>query len=585
MTTALLDDPAVEWVQKIVEFAEAGVEHEPGTLYGNTTPRVFTKPLRELHAGDTFRKPTSLGFEAIALGERVLKLKLNPWQKLFLISALELKEDGNLRFRTVLLMVARQNGKTTVVNLLTIWRLFVDGAQLIIGTAQNLDVAESTWEDVLEMIDGSPALSKELGKVSRTNGRKFFRIKPKGQRAREYKIQTASRSGGRSLSADMTFLDELREHFSYEAWNAITKTMMARKRAQNICASNAGDKFSIVLNDQRKRAHGRLGDPDGLYGEGEELPQGEDHSFGIFEWSAKPGRTIWDKQGWAEANPSLGYTLYEEAIASAAASDPEAGFRTEVLCQKVDILHASPFGGVEVWEAGTDPKSNISPTSVFTYAFEMSRDRSRMFIARAGYRDDGNVHVEIRATRPGTGWVKNWLTVENVLPDGTKVPPRKDNPLLVGVAVQTSSAAASLLTGGDFDDLNINVIEWGGPDLHRGTGAFYDMVQNTYSATPEGKKNQARNVGEEYDATLDSDAKKLYHPLQPVLDKPAAYAKTKRMGTTGFAWDANDSPVEVGALNAATAAVWALLNTKPPAKSAYLNYFDNEDDDLNEREH
>jgi hypothetical protein len=579
VTVATDIDIDAAWA-KIVAYAEEGVEREPGVLYGNTAPRVFTPPLRELHPGNSFEKATSLGFEAIRLGEKVLKLKLNPWQKLFLISALELREDGNLRFRTVLLMVARQNGKTTVVNLMTIWRLFVDEAQLIIGTAQNLDVAESTWEEVLGMIEESTALSKELGKVSRTNGRKFFRIRPKGKRPREYKIQTASRSGGRSLSADMVFLDELREHFNYEAWNAITKTMMAKKRAQNICASNAGDKFSIVLNEQRKRAHGRLGDPDGLYQEGESLPGGDDTSFGIFEWSAKPGRDIWDRKGWQEANPSLGFTVFEEAISSAAASDPEAGFRTEVLCQKVDLLHVSPFGSQEVWEAGIDPASAISKTSRFTYAFDMSRDRSRVFIARAGYREDGNVHVEIRISRPGTGWVKNWLKVENVMPDGTVVPARKDNPLLAGIAVQTSSAAAALLTSGDFDDLNVNVMEWGGADLHKGTGAFYDLVQNTFRGT---EKDDSK-VDDEFDATLDGDATKVFHREQAVLDRPAAYAKKKRMGNTGFAWDAVDSPVEVAPLNAATAAVWALMSLREEVKSAYAQGYWDDEDDVDEHE-
>lgn len=549
-------------------------------LKGHTEPRVWTPELRPLHGGTAFEKPTTLGYEAIDFAKRILKVNLNPWQEWFLIHALEVKPDQNLRFRTILLMVARQNGKTLVVEIMILWRMFIDGANLIIGTSQNLDTAESTWEEVVEYIENSTALSKELTKVSRTNGRKFVRTRQKGKRVREYKIQTASRSGGRSLSADMVFLDELREHFNYEAWNAITKTMMARQRAQNVCASNAGDKFSVVLNEQRKRAHGRLGDPDNLYAEGESLPGGVDDSFGIFEWSATPGRDIWDKAGWQEANPSLGYTLFEEAISAAAASDPEAGFRTEVLCQKVDLLHVSPFGGQDVWDAGLDNNSNIDPASRFTYAFDMSRDRSRMFVARAGYRSDGHVHVQIQVTRPGTGWIKNWLKVENVMPDGTVIPARKDNPLLAGVAVQTSSAAAALLTGGDFDDLNVNIIEWGGSDLHKGTGTFYDLVQNTY----RGSANDDSKIEEEFDATLDGDVTKLFHREQPVLDKPAAYAKKKRMGTTGFAWDANDSPVEVAPLNAATAAVWALLNLREEAKSAYSSGYWDEEDNIDEQE-
>ncbi|MGF2075602.1 hypothetical protein, partial [Enterococcus casseliflavus] len=64
--------------------------------------------------------------------------KLNPWQRWFLIHALELNPDGSYRFKTVLLWVARQNGKTFIAALLILFRMFVDGDAQIIGVAQKL---------------------------------------------------------------------------------------------------------------------------------------------------------------------------------------------------------------------------------------------------------------------------------------------------------------------------------------------------------------------------------------------------------------------------------------------------------------
>ena len=40
---------------------------------------------------------------------------LHPWQRWLLIHALELNPDRTFRFRTVIVEVARQNGKTTIL--------------------------------------------------------------------------------------------------------------------------------------------------------------------------------------------------------------------------------------------------------------------------------------------------------------------------------------------------------------------------------------------------------------------------------------------------------------------------------------
>jgi hypothetical protein len=86
-----------------------------------------------------------------------------PWQKWFLIHALELHptevgEDGNrplFRFRKVVLLVGRQNGKSTVMQALTLWRMFVDRCNLVIGTAQDLEIAESLLRRVVRAGRGS----------------------------------------------------------------------------------------------------------------------------------------------------------------------------------------------------------------------------------------------------------------------------------------------------------------------------------------------------------------------------------------------------------------------------------------------
>lgn len=502
-------------------------------LYGSETPRVFTPPLRPL------TPETSRGYECIEFAEDILGLHLYPWEKWLLIHALEVLEDGSFRFRTVVLLVARQNGKSTVMEVLALWRMYVDGAPLVIGTAQSLDVAEELWTATVEAAQQVPELGQLIAHVDRTNGKKALRL-TSGER---YKVAAASRRGGRGLSGDLVLLDELREHQSWNAWAAVTKTTMARRFAQVWGASNAGDVASVVLRHLRMQAHLALGDPDGINRDPVtgEIPEGiepiENDALGIFEWSAAPGRQKWDRAGWAEANPSLGWLISERTIAAAAATDPDWVFRTEVLCQWFAGAVQGPFPAGS-WEAGRDEASIIDAGSLLVAGVDVSWDRSVAYIVYAGYRPDGAPHVEVVASRAGTDWVVPWLTS----------PDRARRPDLV--TWQVNGAPVSSLSD-DLRGCGIEPVEWAGSDLARGTGLFYDLVR----------------AGEERDGVPGTPG--VWHRSQPALDVAALTAAAKPSGDA-WLWDRAKSPADVAPLVAATAAVWA-LQRDAGARSAYAD--------------
>ena len=135
-------------------------------LVGHEVPRIYTPPLRKL------TPRTSAGFACIEFAEDVLGLVLFPWQKWFLIHALELLPDKTFRFRTVVLLVARQNGKSTLAQVLALFFMYVRAARLVIGTAQNLDLAEEVWAGAVEIAEDCPELADEIKKVNHTNGKK-----------------------------------------------------------------------------------------------------------------------------------------------------------------------------------------------------------------------------------------------------------------------------------------------------------------------------------------------------------------------------------------------------------------------------
>lgn len=404
-------------------------------LLGSTTPRLYTRPLvqgppnRLCGCGCALTGESSLGYSLIKFVE-ALGLQLLPWQRWLAIHAFELHPDQTLRrfrYRTILILVARQNGKTTFVELKNLWKMFVLQVPLVIGTAQNLDLAEESWGKAIDIAESVDFLADEIAEVYRGNGKKSLILK-NGAR---WLIKPSTRGGGRGLSGDDVNLDELREHRNFEAWGAISKTTMARRNSQVFAFSNAGDDGSVVLNILQEQARataealldmlGKLPPKrttKAVYRAAEAL--GIDDSFGLFEWSVpddikctcrrtgarphKPDCVLQDRALWAMANPAVGYSGFtEQAIASALSTDPEPVFRTEVLCQRVPDLGGAVIDPT-AWENLTDPESRPN-TKQLAIAIDVSPSGDYASIATYSVGDDGIGHIELTDHREGIRWV------------------------------------------------------------------------------------------------------------------------------------------------------------------------------------
>ena len=530
-------------------------------IYGYAEPRICTPPLREL------TPETSLGFDVIDFAEDVLHLQLYPWQKVLLCRMLELLPDGSLRFRTAVVLIARQNGKSTLSQVLALWFMIVWGWPLVMGTAQDLETAEEVWQGAVDLVEEDEELSKLLKRVVKVNGKKALELKA-GTR---YKVKAANRRAGRGFTGNLIMLDELREHQNWEAWGAITKTTMAQAEALILALSNAGDLTSIVLRYLRKMAHEAIGDPDGICEEigaagptaldlgeiadddedldGDDLADFEqdEDTLGLWEWSMAPGTDKKDRQGWAQANPSLNWNagFTERTIAAACRTDPEWVFRTEVGCQWSEGTLTGPFPPGS-WDKGKNPVETLADGSQrvsdehkiigkVRVGVDQSHDRSMTYVAFAGYRADGVAQVEIVAARPGSDWVKGYLMDDK----------RRDR--IIDVAGQSRGAPISpLMVALDEDEeFTIPVVEWAGGDLTAGWADVFDSVRDV----------------------------KVRHNPQPMLDVAAATAVLKVFSGGASIPDHKASPAEVAPLMAFTAAKWLLgrkevIPPPPPPKPA-----------------
>ncbi|WP_328850264.1 terminase large subunit [Micromonospora globbae] len=366
---------------------------------GHVEPRLWIPPLREL------TPETSYGFEVIDFARDVLRMPLDPWQQFLVIHGGELLPDGRPRFRKVLVIVARQNGKTHLLKVLALYWLFVEQWQMVLGTSSNLSTAREAWEGAIEMARAVPFLSEQIEAVLRGNNDPHLRLTTGGK----YKIAAANRKGGRGLSIDRLIIDELREHRDYVAWNAAMPAMNARPEAQAWLITNQGEDKSIVLNSLRDTGIQALG--------GNVI----DPELGFFEWSAPDGASPLDLEALAQANPNLGYRLRAESLladahrAVEAGGEELAGFKTEIMCQRVSALDAAV--DPQAWAAGNQPGSLSEARSRVALCVDVAPNRRHATLAAAAVMADGRVRVKVVAAWDGAtatqqlrrdlpGWVK-----------------------------------------------------------------------------------------------------------------------------------------------------------------------------------
>lgn len=301
---------------------------------------------------------------------------LMEWQRYVMDDALTVDDNGRFVRSTVGILVARQQGKTHVMRMRILAGLYVFGEGSIIGMAQNRQLALDTFKQVVDLAESLTWTRKRIKRVSRTNGQEELEIychhwpkecSGKCKRIRKYGVRAATSEGPRGATADLLYVDELRE-IKADAWTAATPLTRATS-GQTYISSNAGDANSTVLNDLRARAL-----------------TFDSPRLGWYEWSAPPGMAVDDIRAWQAANPALGHTVSLEALQDAAARDTPDAVRTEMLCQWVESID-SPFNLANWNNAGDD--NLMLETGHNTYmGLDLNFTRTQAFLVTVQQRDD-----------------------------------------------------------------------------------------------------------------------------------------------------------------------------------------------------
>jgi phage terminase large subunit-like protein len=464
---------------------------------GRSLARTEVTPPPRFATPRTPSRPT-LGGRVADIAE-ALGTPLMPWQRHVVNVALELDPaTGLLVYRTVLVSVPRQSGKTTLGLAVKVHRALAFGSpQRIVYSAQTRNDARRKWEDDhVVRLEASPLAP--LFTVRKSNGSEAI----KWANGSLHGIMSTTDKAGHGETVDLAFVDEAFALVDDRLEQALRPAMITRPQPQLWIVSTAGTDDSHFLNAKQER--GRQVVADGII-----------EDFAYFEWSAPEQSRLDDPGVWAGFHPAAGLTIDPETLAAdALAMTRGEAHRAYFNWRKAGHTHDPVFGD-GVWEALTDKSApDISGSLVFGLA--VTRDRTQTAIGVAHRRGDGFTQLEVAEARSGTDWVVDWL-VE-----------RCDRWSAASVAIDPGGPAGSLLA--ELEQAGVPVVAMSPRQYAAACGALFDKVRQGV----------------------------IRHPGDGLLNA-AVSGVVRRSFKDSWMWDRRTSEVDICSLEAVTLALGSLL--------------------------
>jgi hypothetical protein len=408
----------------------------PSGLRGKQQPRFLSAP----------PAPTSAGKEAIDLA-RQAGLDLDPWQQLTLTTAMQENADGKWSAFEVGIVVARQNGKGSIIEARELAGLFILPEKVIVHTAHTFETSLEAFTRLCALIEGMPELDRQVRRVSQAHGKEGIQLR-NGSRI---KFKTRTPSGGRGLSGDLVILDEAMI-LSATAMGTLMPLVSARPNPQIWYTGSAVDADVHVAGTVFSGIRNR-----GI--------KGGDPRLAYLEWSCDKDVDRDDPHAWAEANPGMGYRISPEYIADERNSLRALGRTWEVERLSIgnwpdpDPTAADRALPLEKWRTLVDRAPKLGKGVCI--ALDMTPDRTWLTIAAAARRADGGVQVEVgyhgdpstsRVLRIVLSLLTRWDPVAVVIDKASPVAAMLPHLADAGIEAETTGAAElAQAAGGLFD--------------------------------------------------------------------------------------------------------------------------------------
>lgn len=249
-------------------------------------------------------------------------LKLMLWEKAFIecLYSFKWRHDGTDRFKKALLMVARKNGKTELVNALAFTELMIGNAGSDIVCSSNNDVQAN----ILYL--GIDTMRKLFDPMGRRTHKNISYMVNKKTDSKIYKLtQKTQNKEGRNI--DLALLDEVHELKTNEIYKALEQSQSIKINPKLICITTEGFINEGLLDELTTQAKATI------------TGELDNSSFLVWMYTQDSEQEIWQNPAsWVKSNPSLGTvkrTRYlEEQLALARISRSD---RAYVLCKDFNV--------------------------------------------------------------------------------------------------------------------------------------------------------------------------------------------------------------------------------------------------------
>lgn len=452
------------------------------------------------------------GFKAITLAGRISHQPVMPWQCGHLRAILRQTLDGTWTHSDVVLLCARQNGKSEILLLRCIYGLFKLGEK-ILYTVQRWDTGQELHTRMVAMINSRPWLRRHLAaKPTLSQGRGKIVLKSGAQMI----TSTRSADVGRGITKiDLLIYDEA-YNLDSAASAAVDYAQMASEDPQTIYTSSAVNAEQhakgYVLSDMR--AAGLQRSP-GLY---------------LAEHMAPEDMPTGAVATWEYANPSYGViqtaAKVRKIFRKATTKGGLTSFGVEALGRGVWPVRSEDLPALisaETWaDMGTGPVQLVGPIAV---AVDMTPDRKTLAITASQWTTAGTVHLDL-----GYHGLYTAQAVKYIVDLVTRMDP-------CALVIDRQSPAASMEA---------------------------DLIAAGIEPTMTDTGQLAKATGDFYDKAL---AALLHHTLDPDLIDAVEGAVKRDLPGGGWAWDRKGADNDISPVVASSLALWGLLtfgaNTAP----------------------
>lgn len=407
-----------------------------GPLFGDQMPRLFVEPDRHRDLVEGCRGCAAATFPGGCGEQEALEAlqwaqgfgyELDPWQEWCLTNMMSTKPNGLWAAPDVLLIVARQNGKGTILEVRELAGLFVFGEELIIHTAHQFKTSVNHFNRLKRVLNEYPALRRRVKRIAGSHGEESIEMFPqptlifgsssklvsKGVSSTLAFHARAGAGGTRGFSCDCLVYDE-GMILSDEQAGASMPTMSARPNPQIILAGSAGLKDSFQMaksrNEMLRKAPEMFGAEWSIDAHTEDCPRDEinGRKSNYYVVCDKHDDRD-DPRSWAKANPASGYRIRTSFTRRELARMPPLEFDRERNSVGEWPAEEEAWAVVSQsrWLSLTDEDPGF-PAQPIAFAADVDEDGKSATISAAWSRGrDFPIVIEIprECSRDGWDWV------------------------------------------------------------------------------------------------------------------------------------------------------------------------------------